>query len=165
MGRGSGSSFSSPWGGSGGEKKKSMWTASSSILWQPSSAIPISNFPLTAAVHSDKRRHLSAQLGSGAGDATPLQAKHNKGEVGDGRELSGSDVLWALQRAASQKKKRMSGNKKKKKRGSSPADGRREGLPDDSSAYSNVQPLSIQGDWATRLDELERRLHELSDIY
>ncbi|TXG63092.1 hypothetical protein EZV62_010086 [Acer yangbiense] len=78
----------------------------------------------------------------------------------DPKQLSGSDVLWALQKASSAKKKK----KNKKRRELSSADSRREEDEDDVVDYSNVKPLSIKTDWAVKLHELEKRLQELSDI-
>ncbi|KAJ9681046.1 hypothetical protein PVL29_020110 [Vitis rotundifolia] len=147
-----------------------MWTASS-ISWRSFSVIPISNFPQTVVVHSNQRRHLlaaSAQpqddASSSAGDTTFFKSNLDLKEIGDGRQLSGSDVLWALQRAAAQKKKRISGSgNKKKNREPSSVGGNRGGSAEDSLDYSNVKPLCIKGDWGSKLDELERRLQELSD--
>ncbi|KAK2649980.1 hypothetical protein Ddye_017469 [Dipteronia dyeriana] len=78
----------------------------------------------------------------------------------DPKQLSGSDVLWALQKASAKKKR-----KNKKRRELSSADGHRgEDDGDDVVDYSNVKPLSIKSDWAVKLHELEKRLQELSDI-
>ncbi|KAI8572903.1 hypothetical protein RHMOL_Rhmol01G0237100 [Rhododendron molle] len=74
------------------------------------------------------------------------------------RELSGSDVLLALQRASAQKIK----TKK-----------RREYPPSSSSTkkrvaaaevnYGDVRPICVKSEWITRVDELEKRLQELMD--
>ena len=146
-----------------------MWTASS-ISWRSFSVIPVSDFPRTPAVPSIQQRRLSAQpqndAASSAGDTTLFKSILDQEEVGGGRQLSGSDVLWALQRAAAAppQKKKMTGSKKKKKRGSSPVCGNRDSSPEDSLDYSNVKPLCMKDDWGSRLDDLERRLQELSDI-
>ncbi|KAK3194536.1 hypothetical protein Dsin_025846 [Dipteronia sinensis] len=83
----------------------------------------------------------------------------------DPKQLTGSDVLWALQKASSAKKKK----KNRKRRELSSADSHREEDEDDDDGddvvdYSNVKPLSINSDWAVKLHELEKRLQELSDI-
>nr|XP_004494859.1 uncharacterized protein LOC101494887 [Cicer arietinum] len=77
------------------------------------------------------------------------------------KEISGSDVLWALQRASS-RKKMMKNNKKEHERGrdSSSAVSRMEETCVD---YTNVRPLCINDHWGPKLDELENRLRELSD--
>ncbi|MBA0769433.1 hypothetical protein Gotri_018166 [Gossypium trilobum] len=73
----------------------------------------------------------------------------------DGKEISGSDVLWALQRAAAHKKK---ANRKKKGSASSPEATQR---LEDTIDYTNVKPLQIRTEWSLKLDELEERLHVL----
>ncbi|KAL2554793.1 uncharacterized protein Fot_08412 [Forsythia ovata] len=75
------------------------------------------------------------------------------------RQLSGADVLWALQRATAQKSK-----KKKDKRDTISRDGKFaereiEGTVD----YSSVRPLCIKSEWSARLEELEGQLQELID--
>ncbi|CAA3027299.1 uncharacterized protein LOC111373626 [Olea europaea var. sylvestris] len=75
------------------------------------------------------------------------------------RQLSGADVLWALQRATAHKSK-----KKKDKRDTISGDGKfveREiqGAVD----YTSVRPLCIKTEWIARLEELERQLQELID--
>ncbi|KAH7578104.1 hypothetical protein ACOSP7_000750 [Xanthoceras sorbifolium] len=87
--------------------------------------------------------------------------KRLKQKQGEGKQLSGSDVLWALQKAAAKKK-----TKNKKRRELSSADGHRGERDDDEDVvdYSNVKPLCIKSEWAVKLDELETRLQELSDI-
>ncbi|XP_057980222.1 uncharacterized protein LOC131166021 [Malania oleifera] len=85
------------------------------------------------------------------------------------RQLRGSDVLWALRRAADEKKKISEAKKKKKeeeeneRRGSSTSMGRRE-MEDSALDYREVRPLRIKSDWKTRLDELGKRLQELSRV-
>ncbi|KAK9280185.1 hypothetical protein L1049_013872 [Liquidambar formosana] len=92
----------------------------------------------------------------------PKQQKQPQPEGGgeEGRQLSGSDVLWALQRATARKNK-ISGGKKKRRSSTSVGTSDKDGIFEED--YSNVRPLSIKSDWATRLDDLERRLQELSD--
>lgn len=71
-------------------------------------------------------------------------------------QLRGLDVLLALQRATVKKK-----NKTRKTN-----DSRREQVDDqdDDVDYTNVKPLRINTAWAGKLDELGKRLEELSDI-
>lgn len=86
--------------------------------------------------------------------------KQEEGEE-EGRQISGSDVLWAMQKAAAHKN-RASGmktkNKKKKRKGLSSSHVEEEVAMD----FSNVRPLIINSEWGGRLDELEKRLQELS---
>ncbi|MCH79760.1 hypothetical protein A2U01_0000516 [Trifolium medium] len=78
------------------------------------------------------------------------------------QQISGSDVLWALKRASNRNKI----TKKKKKeherggRDSSSAVSRMEETCVD---YTNVRPLCINDHWGPKLDQLENRLHDLSD--
>ncbi|KAJ8748553.1 hypothetical protein K2173_003454 [Erythroxylum novogranatense] len=74
--------------------------------------------------------------------------------------LSGLDVLWAMQKAASEKNKRNDDKKGKKKRVLSAAENRKE--EDNNMDYGNARPLCIKRDWSIRLDQLEKRLNDLS---
>ncbi|KAJ4728037.1 Death domain associated protein [Melia azedarach] len=89
-------------------------------------------------------------------------SKRQKQKKADGKQLSGSDVLWALQRAAAMKRE----NKKSKKRRevSSANTYREDKNEDDDVDYSNVKPLCIKAEWAAKLDDLEKRLQELSEF-
>ncbi|KAK7285738.1 hypothetical protein RJT34_20518 [Clitoria ternatea] len=71
------------------------------------------------------------------------------------REISGSDVLWALQRASARKK-----NKKKENPSSAATP-----TPTQQTAvyYTDVPPLFINPNWPAKLDHLEIRLRQLSD--
>ncbi|KAK7338126.1 hypothetical protein VNO77_18726 [Canavalia gladiata] len=73
-------------------------------------------------------------------------------------EISGSDVLWALQRASARKKKKNK-IKHEHRRGSSSVP-----TPTEQTAvdYTNVRPLCINPNWAPKLDELGKRLRDLS---
>ncbi|WVZ21245.1 hypothetical protein V8G54_008567 [Vigna mungo] len=74
-------------------------------------------------------------------------------------EISGSDVLWALQRASARKKKHRKNKKEHRRDESSVAT-----LTEQSAAdYTNVRPLSINANWAAKLEDLDKRLRELSD--
>ncbi|XP_058104968.1 uncharacterized protein LOC131248619 [Magnolia sinica] len=73
-----------------------------------------------------------------------------------GASLKGSDVLFALQKAAVQKATSRKGKKGMKGKPS------REGRAEDSVGdYSDVRPLHIRSDWGVRLDEMETMLEEL----
>ncbi|PQP99926.1 uncharacterized protein Pyn_33147 [Prunus yedoensis var. nudiflora] len=79
--------------------------------------------------------------------------------------INGSDVLFALQKAAD-KKSREIGKKKKKANVSSSSSSssyvgshrEEEGVDED----GKVRPLCVKGEWGDRLDELEKRFQELS---
>ncbi|KAJ9171566.1 hypothetical protein P3X46_014919 [Hevea brasiliensis] len=77
-------------------------------------------------------------------------------------QLSGLDVLWAMKRAAAEKNRAAATTNKKnrKRKGLLSADGQREEYAVD---YSNVRPLCIKSEWGARLDELEKRLQEISE--
>ncbi|KAF3439800.1 hypothetical protein FNV43_RR18078 [Rhamnella rubrinervis] len=83
----------------------------------------------------------------------------NPDDEEDGRQISGSDVLWALQKAAAHKKKKKKNKKKMNKIRKGPSSQDEEVAMD----YSNIRPLCIKSDWGGRLDELEKRLQELSE--
>ncbi|XP_020213184.1 uncharacterized protein LOC109797534 [Cajanus cajan] len=72
-------------------------------------------------------------------------------------EISGSDVLWALQRASARKKKK---KKKEHGRGSSSVPTPTEETTPD---YTNVRPLRINANWSAKLDQFDKRLRQLSD--
>ncbi|PON75494.1 death domain associated protein [Parasponia andersonii] len=93
------------------------------------------------------------------------RSKRVEEEEEEGKQISGSDVLWAMQKAAAKKNKlSVSGeskSKRKKKimiRGLPSAGGHREEVAGD---YSNVRALCIKGEWGAKLDELEKSLEEL----
>ncbi|XP_062091308.1 uncharacterized protein LOC133797429 [Humulus lupulus] len=96
----------------------------------------------------------------------PMLKREEKKEE-DGKQISGSDVLWAMQKAAA-KKNRVSGKSKSKKKkmmmimsreGLSSVSGHRE--EELAGDYSNVRPLCIKTEWGPKLDELEKSLQEL----
>ncbi|CAK9143637.1 unnamed protein product [Ilex paraguariensis] len=98
----------------------------------------------------------------------PQQQKQLQSLVEQG-ELSGSDVLWALQKATAQKnmkKKRgfssasLSASTRSRSRGRNSA---KDQENEDSLDHGNVRPLCLKSDWSTRLHELDRRLQELID--
>lgn len=97
--------------------------------------------------------------------AVPKQKKQKQEE--GSRQISGSEVLFAMQKAAAKKSKE-SRKKKTNTRGgpevlSSVGRYREEEEEEEEDVdYSKVRPLCVKSDWGTRLDELEMRLQELS---
>lgn len=96
----------------------------------------------------------------------PKQGKHKRAkqkQEEEGRQISGSDVLWALRRAAAQKKATSGSKKMKQQKGvSSSVGGRGE---EDGVDYSKARQLCVRSEWGARLDELEKRLQELSETH
>ncbi|AEC10746.1 hypothetical protein AtNW77_Chr2g0269781 [Arabidopsis thaliana] len=80
-------------------------------------------------------------------------------------EISGSDVLWAIQRATAQRKRTNAGKKKTKNRLSGVELSSSAGEPtgDNGVDYSNVTPLRIKSDWGHRLEEFEKLLKEFQN--
>jgi hypothetical protein len=78
------------------------------------------------------------------------------------QQISGSDVLWALQRASGRKKimKKKKELEHERGRDSSSAVSRMDETCVD---YTNVRPLCINDHWGPKLDDLENRLRHLSD--
>ncbi|ESQ39317.1 hypothetical protein EUTSA_v10001667mg [Eutrema salsugineum] len=81
------------------------------------------------------------------------------------KEISGSDVLWAIQRATAQRKRSNADKKTKKKKitGVELSSSAGESTRDNGVDYSNVRPLKIKSDWGHRLDEFEKLLKEFQD--
>eukprot|EP00257_Ricinus_communis_P021784 XP_015581341.1 uncharacterized protein LOC8266306 [Ricinus communis] len=78
-------------------------------------------------------------------------------------QLSGIDVLWAMQKAAAEKNRTSNSKRNRKRDGLISASGQKEKEKEkDAVDYSNVRPLCIKSDWGPRLDRLEKRLNELS---
>lgn len=92
----------------------------------------------------------------------PQQQQQQQQGKKEGEQISGLDVLWALHRASDTKK--MKKNKQEKARGrdsSSVVSPMEESdVPVD---HSNVRPLRINAHWGPKLDDLEKRLRDLSD--
>ncbi|GAV74525.1 hypothetical protein CFOL_v3_18005 [Cephalotus follicularis] len=89
---------------------------------------------------------------------TPNPTPKREDKESEGRELSGSDVLWALHRATANKKSK---NNKRRKHVSSSvmsSNTHEDGVVD----YTNVRPLRIKMEWGVKLNDLEKRLQELS---
>ncbi|CAL9007561.1 unnamed protein product [Prunus brigantina] len=92
--------------------------------------------------------------------------KQKQRENQEGKQMiSGSDVLFALQKAAEKKSREI--GKKKKKANVSPSSSssylgsheEEEGVDDED---GKVRPLCVKSEWGDRLDELEKRFQELS---
>ncbi|KAK4344985.1 hypothetical protein RND71_035161 [Anisodus tanguticus] len=95
-------------------------------------------------------------------------AKEVVEEEKQGKNLSGFDVLRALEKVSAQKMKkkkngRDSNSLLSRKLSGQGRNGRKE--DEDLADYGNkiVRPLNIKEDWGTRLDQLETRLQELVD--
>ncbi|KAI4328970.1 hypothetical protein L6164_021280 [Bauhinia variegata] len=140
--------------------KRATPFASSKLL--VSSAYPIrSKLPRDDGVSSqqfrDLGRSLPTVLQSNSGSTDPITEPPEKlKQEGQVAQISGSDVLWALQRATVKKKKQQ----KRRVPMPSSEDSRRgeSGLD-----YSTVRPLHIKSEWGAKLDDLENRLRELSE--
>ncbi|GAB4861541.1 hypothetical protein Ancab_036733 [Ancistrocladus abbreviatus] len=81
---------------------------------------------------------------------------------GKGRQLSGSDVLLALQRVSLQKSKRKS-RRKGIKNGKDCAGAMGDEAGRNAAAdadFAEVRPLCINSNWSIRLEDLEKRLQE-----
>ncbi|CAN8286013.1 unnamed protein product [Cochlearia groenlandica] len=95
-----------------------------------------------------------------------FESKRNK-PISKEKEISGSDVLWAIQRAAAQKKQRSNADEKtttkKKITSVELLSTVGESTEDNGVDYSNVRPLNIKSDWGQRLDEFEKLLKEFHD--
>ncbi|XP_073123136.1 uncharacterized protein [Henckelia pumila] len=90
----------------------------------------------------------------------PPQQRQESEDKQQQRQLSGADVLMALQRATSKKAKKPkatanSGGGKYDKSGKK---------NEISTDFSNVRPLRIEAEWSHRLEELESRLQQLLHI-
>ncbi|CAJ1976029.1 unnamed protein product [Sphenostylis stenocarpa] len=107
-----------------------------------------------ASQQGGKLGHRHTLLATHHSNSTPI-SKPTQQEA----EISGSDILWALQRASARKKKTQKNKKELRREESSVAT-----VPERPAVdYTNVRPLSINANWAAKLDDLEKRLRELSD--
>lgn len=80
------------------------------------------------------------------------------------KEISGSDVLWAIQRATAQRNRTNAGKKKTKKiRGVELSSSAGESTGDNGVDYSNVRPLRIKSDWGHKLEQFEKLLKEFQN--
>ncbi|XP_054782369.1 uncharacterized protein LOC129289601 [Prosopis cineraria] len=115
----------------------------------------------TAVARPNRRRSLTTLQNDGVSPGQVGELGHTLVTAlpSNPPQISGSDVLWALQRASERTKK-----KKKKQQQQ-----RRE---EESSSvnslsivdYADVRPLRVKSEWSDKLDELEKRLRELSEI-
>ncbi|OMP08676.1 hypothetical protein COLO4_06213 [Corchorus olitorius] len=142
----------------GAKEKRTMWAASLTPVGpylpppkpkpKPTKHEPLNRFPTNVTVTVKPRLTVEA--------AAAASNESND----EGKEISGSAVLWALQRAAAKKK-----NSKRKKKGlaSSSSSSGASRPEKESIDYSNVRPLEIKSEWSLKLDELEHRLQELEN--
>ncbi|CAI9766208.1 unnamed protein product [Fraxinus pennsylvanica] len=134
---------------------------------------PLPQGSVSFAVQSLKFDYQDKESTQYIGDASalksnkPLRNTFNKSRNQQNQEpkdeqkgqLSGADVLWALQRANAHKSK-----KKKDKRDTISRDRKFvEREIQGSVDYTSVRPLCIKTEWTARLEELERQLQELID--
>lgn len=82
------------------------------------------------------------------------------------RQLSGSDVLWALQRASAEEAKKYQQQQQKRHNANQQEDEMRRAAEGDdyrTNTAANAGPRwpCIQSDWGVRLEDLEKRLEEL----
>lgn len=91
--------------------------------------------------------------------SNPSKKVQQEEQPNKGKEISGSDILRALQKASAKKastkkqhKKNGSGDLKREKNGKKVVD------------YDKVRPITVKSDWATRLNDLEKRLQEFSSL-
>ncbi|XP_012083117.1 uncharacterized protein LOC105642785 [Jatropha curcas] len=127
--------------------------------------IPKPNKPLAVSAASQPPRHRGSSLTRK--DRQQIQNQESKNQKQSGavtNQLSGLDVLWAMQRAAAEKNRASGGATKKNRKTkgllSAGGGGQRE---EDDVDDSNVRPLCIKSEWSAKLDELDKRLQELSE--
>ncbi len=160
-----------------------MWSLSPTTAPIPRPCL----LPLTLSANSHPRRHQSKSprndavpnkdiksLGHTILTVTTLNSNHPNTtnnpnnpipkQHDQGRQISGSDVLRALQRAAVHKNEMIKTKKMMKKKNnkglSSSVGAHREA---DGLDYNKVRPLCIKSEWGVKLDALEKRLQELSE--
>ncbi|KAF8106959.1 hypothetical protein N665_0129s0028 [Sinapis alba] len=81
------------------------------------------------------------------------------------KEITGADVLWAIQRATAQRKRSNADRMKKKKmRSVELLSSASKSTGDNGVDYINVRPLRIKSDWGQRVDEFEKLLKNLQDM-
>uniref|UniRef100_A0A7C8ZTD3 Uncharacterized protein n=1 Tax=Opuntia streptacantha TaxID=393608 RepID=A0A7C8ZTD3_OPUST len=110
-------------------------------------------------------------LSAGAKNTTnpssnPQQGKKkaNKEEPKKEKQITGSDILRALQRVSARKAQISSNKKMQQQRRTAPDSVNRTQNANRGVDYDKVRALTIKSDWATRLDELEKRLQEFLSI-
>ncbi|KAG2290511.1 hypothetical protein Bca52824_050115 [Brassica carinata] len=81
------------------------------------------------------------------------------------REITGSEVLWAIQRATAQRNRSKADRMKKKKMRSVElsSSSASKSTGDNGVDYFNVKALTIKNDWGQRLDEFDKLLKDLQD--
>ncbi|KAG2244509.1 hypothetical protein Bca52824_093640 [Brassica carinata] len=80
------------------------------------------------------------------------------------KEITGSDVLWAIQRATAQRRRTNAERMKKRKtRSAELSSSASKSTGDNCVDYLNVTPLRIKSDWGQRVDEFEKLLKDLQD--
>lgn len=114
------------------------------------------------ALKSNEPHHQKAVKSKTKTKPSPPASAEKKGqqEQQQQRQLSGADVLMALQRATTQKAK-----KNKEKRDTANVSKSRNNAARENqgtSYFSNIRPLCIKPEWRDRLQELQRRLEELA---
>lgn len=163
------------------KREKPMWAASL-ISGQPWASIIISSSPRQMCLPAPKflnqkntgavgRAVLAAAFKSkpepshsGERVLEPQRESHIKASPQQqDRQLSGTDVLRALQRASVEKAKLSWKQKKNNKKRDIMTSGRgaAEQLALDDYTNSRIQALSIKSEWGVRLEELEMRLQEI----
>ncbi|KAF5731994.1 hypothetical protein HS088_TW18G00681 [Tripterygium wilfordii] len=142
-----------------------MWAVSPTcpclpLIPRPTNTKPPLAVTVSATSDEQQQQHRSSPIRE-----QKQQQKHNpkQAEGAQSRQLKGLDVLWAMQKAAAEKNKLSggSGRKNKRRKGLSSSEG--SDREEDDVDYSNVRPLCIKEEWGVRLDELEKRLQELSE--
>ncbi|KMT20225.1 hypothetical protein BVRB_1g002290 [Beta vulgaris subsp. vulgaris] len=150
-----------------------MWLTTATQTFLPTTLfLPFSKLPQPPAQPFSnlqlrpKNRHLavtaSSEDVSGLGQAVFSAIKSGptaEEQPNKGKEISGSDILWAMQRASA---KKTNTKKKQKKKGS--GDFKRENNGKKVVDFDKIRPLTVKSDWATRLDDLEKRLQEFSSL-
>lgn len=146
---------------------------------------PPERFPAALnTAHTRRRRHQASATSDGVGGlgrvvlsaaalrssppktenpgSNPQKGKQKKDEPKreeKGKEMSGSDILWALQRASARKaqikKKQQMQKRNLNGRSENPKANVNTGVD-----YDKIRPVTINSDWATRLDDLQKRLQE-----
>ncbi|CAH8387020.1 unnamed protein product [Eruca vesicaria subsp. sativa] len=80
------------------------------------------------------------------------------------KKITGSDVLWAIQRAAAERKRANADRMKKRKmRSLELSSSASKSTEDNGVDCLNVRPLRIKSDWGQRLDGFEKLLKDLKD--
>ncbi|KAL2229628.1 uncharacterized protein LOC105178826 [Sesamum indicum] len=120
---------------------------------------------VVTALNSNKPQHRNATKSRIESEPPPPLEKQEKLEEQQQqqqrqRQLSGADVLMALERATADKTKK----KKARRNTGGLSRGRNSAgtAKQETSNFSDVRPLCIKPEWSDRLEELERRLQQLA---